>query len=88
MGGNTKNNSNDSFFIKDLSDREREDLIEECVFYGLEKLSEVLKSQSGKAVTSREDDLYEKNTMLNIQVIFVLFCLFFCFFFFFFFAFL
>lgn len=54
---------------RDLSDAKREELIEECVFYGLDRLAEVLRAQMAKTVASKEDDMYERNTMINIQAI-------------------
>ena len=54
---------------RDLPEARREELVEECVFYGLDRLAEVLRSQAARSVAAREDDVYERNTMLNIQAI-------------------
>lgn len=54
---------------RDLSEARREELVEECVFYGLDRLAEVLRAQAARSGTAREDEAYERNTMLNIQAI-------------------
>jgi hypothetical protein len=54
---------------RDLSEARREELAEECVFYGLDRLAEVLRSQAARATAAREEDVAERNTMLNIQSI-------------------
>lgn len=53
--------------LEPMTDAARDQLLIECEFYGLAQLKDLLK-QAKLAQLGREEEAYERNTMLNIQV--------------------